>query len=171
MLYDSGRQKYELLLKRAGGWRTESYNEFYTKQNCEWVQVPSFHFDKLYSAIFQNRVELLPPDTQVLAFCMEFEYEIRDGLQEVLASSSLFHMIEALRQIEAQQYADLLLHIMQNDFHNEQFPLSDEQIERMQNQIEKADKVLWNNKSAYDVFHKAVVTRLITRLDYASYIF
>lgn len=37
--------------------------------------------------------------------------------------------------------------------------------------IEKADKVLWNNKSAYDVFHKAVVTRLITRLDYASYIF
>ena len=45
MLYDSGRQKYELLLKRAGGWRTESYNEFYTKQNCEWVQVPSFHFD------------------------------------------------------------------------------------------------------------------------------
>ena len=37
--------------------------------------------------------------------------------------------------------------------------------------IEKADKVLWNNKSAYDVFHKAVVTRLIMRLDYASYIF
>ena len=60
---------------------------------------------------------------------------------------------------------------MQNDFHNEQFPLRDEQTERMQNQIEKVDKVLWNNKSAYEVFHKVVVTRLITRLDYASYIF
>lgn len=86
----------------------------------------------------RQKYELLPPDAQVLAFCMEFEYEIRDGLQEVLASSNQFHMIEALRQIEAQQYADLLLHIMQNDFHNEQFPLRDEQTERMQNQYRKS---------------------------------
>ena len=162
---DNGQEQYHIFLKRAGGWRTESYNEFYFEQNGKLTQAPSFHFDKLYSAIWENRITQLSPSVQILAFCVEFDNEIRDDLQEVLASENLFSMVAALKAVGADQYAELLNDIISNDFPNVQFPLNDEQIEQMQSRIEKANGKIQNNKSAYAELHKALIHYLLENLD------
>ena len=32
VIYDNGLSEYSVVIKRAGGWRTESYNEFYMEK-------------------------------------------------------------------------------------------------------------------------------------------
>lgn len=36
VIYDNGLSEYSVVIKRAGGWRTESYNEFYIEMVTSW---------------------------------------------------------------------------------------------------------------------------------------
>lgn len=171
VICDDGRAQYHIFIKRVGGWRTVSYNEFYSEQNGKLTQAPAFHFDKLYSAILANKIAQLSPAEQILAFCVEFDNGIRDDLQEVLASENLFSMVEALKAVGVNQYAELLNDIISNDFPNVRFPLNDEQIEQMQARIEKANEKVWNNKSAYAELHKAFILYLLENLDHIDCIY
>ena len=49
-------------------------------------QLPSFHFDKLFDAIFNENIERWPHIEQTLALCLEFWNDIVDDVQELLAS-------------------------------------------------------------------------------------
>lgn len=166
ILYDGSLSEKNIILKRAGGWRTESYNEFYISKENKLEQLPSFHFEK----IFNNR-ESATRDEELLALCLEFWLYITDDLQEVLVSDSIFKMIEALQEIGAQQYYDLLSKIIWKDFSDIQFPMNEEQIDLMQDRIGKANKAIWNNKSADEEFHRATILFIIKRLNHADYIF
>lgn len=48
VIYDNGLSEYSVVIKRAGGWRTESYNEFYMEKGNVLEQLPSFHWEKLF---------------------------------------------------------------------------------------------------------------------------
>lgn len=166
ILYHHGLSEKNIILKRAGGWRTDSYNEFYIDTGDKLEQLPSFHYEK----IFNNR-EIASRDEKILSLCLEFWLCITDDLQEVFASDNIFEIIGALQEIGARQYHDLLSKIIWTDFCDIQFPMNDEQIDLMQNRIEKANKAVWNNKSADDEFHRAIILFIIKRLKRADYIF
>ena len=48
VIYDNGLSEYNVIIKRAGGWRTESYNEFYMDKGNALEQLPSFHWEGLF---------------------------------------------------------------------------------------------------------------------------
>ena len=48
VIYDKGLSEYNVIIKRAGGWRTESYNEFYMEKGKTLEQLPSFHWEGLF---------------------------------------------------------------------------------------------------------------------------
>ena len=108
VIINSNTIDYNILIKRAGGWRTDSYNEFYIDNDDTSDQLPSFHFDRFMNAVFNDSIDQLSPDEQVLALCLNFSYSIMDDIQEVLASSNLSCTIEALKTIGANRYVDLL---------------------------------------------------------------
>lgn len=172
-MYDRGLPENRVLLQRHGGWRTASYDVFYVNGDRQWEPLPTFHFEKCHSAIFQNAISRLSAEEQILALCLEFEYGITDDLEEVLASENLFDIIEALQTVGAKQYADFLRHILRHDFRDVRFPLDDEQIASrpLQRRIEKTHKAIWNDKVAHDEFHKAVVLYLLTKFSNADTIF
>lgn len=165
VLYDSGLSQKNLVLKRAGGWRTESYNEFYIDRGDKLEQLPSFHYERVF-----DKRRYVSQDEEVLVLCLEFWIYITDDLQEVLASDNVFEIIGALEKIGAQKYHDLLLKIIKEDFCGIQFPMSDEEIEQFQGRIEKANNAIWNNGACME-FRKAIAHFLITRLNDPDYIF
>lgn len=161
VLYDNGSSEYGVVIKRAGGWRTESYSEFYMDKGDTLEQLPSFHWEKFYEPR-----QSMPQGERLLALCQAFWISAADDLQEVFASEHLFEIIAALQTIGAQEYHDLLLKIMNDDFGGVGFPLDDAQIERMQPEIEGANRTFWRNKNAEAEFHEAVMNFLIAnRID------
>lgn len=120
VIYDNGLSEYSVVIKRAGGWRTESYNEFYMEKGNVLEQLPSFHWEKLFEL-----QQSMSQSERLLALSVEFWLSARDDLQEVLASEHLFEIIAALQTIGAHKYHDLLLKIMNDDFGDVRFPLDD----------------------------------------------
>lgn len=166
VIYDNGLSEYSVIIKRAGGWRTESYNEFYMEKGNALEQLPSFHWEGL----FELR-QTMSQSEKALALCVEFWMSAVDDLQEVLASEHFFKIIAALKTIGAHKYHDLLLKIMNGDFGGVRFPLDDNQIEQMQPKIEDAHRAFWKNKGAEAEFHGAVTSFLITNLDDSDHVF
>ncbi|MBD9203926.1 MAG: hypothetical protein EGQ29_04975 [Clostridiales bacterium] len=166
VIYDNGLSEYSVVIKRAGGWRTESYNEFYMEKGNVLEQLPSFHWEKLFE--LQQSMSL---SERLLALSVEFWMSAMDDLQEVLASEHLFEIIAALQTIGAHKYHDLLLKIMNDDFGDVRFPLDDNQIEQMQPKIEDANRAFWKNKGAEAEFRGAVTNFLITNLDASGHVF
>mgnify|MGYP003219556032 CR=1 FL=1 len=154
------------VIKRAGGWRTESYNEFYMEKGNVLEQLPSFHWEKLFEL-----QQSMSQSERLLALSVEFWMSAMDDLQEVLASEHLFEIIAALQTIGAHKYHDLLLKIMNDDFGDVRFPLDDNQIEQMQPKIEDANRAFWKNKGAEAEFRGAVTNFLITNLDASGHVF
>lgn len=107
VIYDNGLSEYSVVIKRAGGWRTESYNEFYMENGNVLEQLPSFHWEKLFEL-----QQSMSQSERLLALSVEFWMSAMDDLQEVLASEHLFEIITALQTIGAHKYHDLLLKIM-----------------------------------------------------------
>lgn len=120
VIYDNGLSEYSVVIKRAGGWRTESYNEFYMEKGNVLEQLPSFHWEKLFEL-----QQSMSQSERLLALSVEFWMSAMDDLQEVLASEHLFEIIAALQTIGAHKYHDLLLKIMNDDFGDVRFPLDD----------------------------------------------
>ena len=79
-------------------------------------QLPSFHFDKLLNAIFDEKVERLPHNEQTLALCLEFWNDIVDDVQELLASERVYKIIDSLREIGADKIADVISDIIEKYF-------------------------------------------------------
>lgn len=158
--------EYSVVIKRAGGWRTESYNEFYMEKGNVLEQLPSFHWEKLFEL-----QQSMSQSERLLALSVEFWMSAMDDLQEVLASEHLFEIIAALQTIGAHKYHDLLLKIMNDYFGEVRFPLDDNQIEQMQPKIEDANRVFWKNKGAEAEFRGAVTNFLITNLDASGHVF
>ncbi|MCH5197395.1 MAG: hypothetical protein J1E34_00685 [Oscillospiraceae bacterium] len=157
--------EYHILLKRAGGWRTASYNEFYMDNGQQTDSLPSFHFEKFMNAVYGDSADELSSDELLLAFCLEFWNGITDDIQEILASVHLTQMVDALQRIGVTIYADLLLQILNELFPNIALPLSDEQIDQMYNRIFKANKLIWNNEDlAWDELRKVVVKHITNKL-------
>ena len=165
VLYGDSRTVYRILLMRAGGWHTVSYNEFYIEQDGQPTPAPSFSFERLHSAIFENKMQKLSSTERVLALCIEFEYGLRDDIQEILASENLYSIAETLQNVGARQYAELLQNILHTDFSDVPLPLGDEQIEEMKNKIKRANEKVRNNRSAYNEFHKAFIRYLLCFLE------
>jgi|GEM_PF-280170 len=163
---ESGLSEYSVVIKRAGGWRTESYNEFYMEKGNVLEQLPSFHWEKLFEL-----QQSMSQSERLLALSVEFWMSAMDDLQEVLASEHLFEIIAALQTIGAHKYHDLLLKIMNDDFGDVRFPLDDNQIEQMQPKIEDANRAFWKNKGAEAEFRGAVTNFLITNLDASGHVF
>ena len=166
IIINSNTSDYNILLKRAGGSRTDSYNEFFVDNGDTIEQLPSFHFDRFMNAVFNDSIDQLSPDEQVLALCLNFSYSIMDDIQEVLASSNLSYTMEALKTIGANRYVDLLAQVIDEYFHNVSLPLNDEQIEQMYDGINKANQLIWKNEGpAYDELHKAIVRHITEKLN------
>jgi hypothetical protein len=166
VFHDNGSAEYSVVIKRAGGWRTESYNEFYTDKGQTIEQLPSFHWEKF----FELR-QTMSPSERTLALCVEFWMSAADGLEEVLASEYLFEIITALQTIGAHEYHDLLLKIVNDDFGGVRFPLDDNQLEQMQPEIEDINRAFWNNKNAEAEFHEAVANFLMANLNDSDHVF
>lgn len=165
VIYGSDIPEYNILLKRAGGWRTDSYNEFYIDNGGRISQLPSFHLEKFRYYALRNSSGEFSQDERLLAFCMEFWNGITDDVQEVLASENLTEIIAALQKIGATQYADLLLQIINNFFSDVVLPLNDEQLDHMYDRMNKANKLIWNDtNSARDELHKVVVRHITSKL-------
>ena len=73
VIINSNTIDYHILIKRAGGWRTDSYNEFFIDNDDTSDQLPSFHFDRFMNAVFNDSIDLLSPDEQVLALCLNLK--------------------------------------------------------------------------------------------------
>ena len=166
VIYDNGLSEYSVVIKRAGGWRTESYNEFYMEKGNVLEQLPSFHWEKLFEL-----QQSMSQSERLLALSVEFWMSAMDDLQEIIASEHLFEIIAALQTIGAHKYHDLLLKIMNDDFADVRFPLDDNQIEQMQPKIEDANRAFWKNKGAEAEFRGAVTNFLITNLNASGHVF
>lgn len=158
--------EYSIVLKRAGGWRTDSYNEFYIDKSQQIAPLPSFHFEKFMNAVYGDSADELSSDERLLALCLEFWNGITDDIQEVLASNHLSEMIDALQKIGATRYTNLLLQIVDELFPDIALPLSDDQIDQMYDRVSKANKLIWNNeKIAWDELHMRVVEHIKSKLN------
>lgn len=67
VIYDNGLSEYSVVIKRAGGWRTESYNEFYMEKGNVLEQLPSFHWEKLFEL-----QQSMSQSERLLALSVEF---------------------------------------------------------------------------------------------------
>lgn len=166
VICDSDRSEYSVLLKRAGGWRTSSYNEFYLENDQQTVPLPSFHLEKYKNAIDRDSTAALSSDERILAFCLAFWSGIVDDIQELLSSDDLTEIIDALQKVGATRYANLLLQIINELFSDVVLPLSDKQLNKMHDRINIANKLIWHDKkSAGEELHSAVIKYITSRLN------
>ena len=157
--------EYSIILKTAGGWRTESYNEFYINIGQQITPLPSFHFEKFMNAISEHHIHELSSDEQLLALCLEFWCGLTDDILKVLTSEHLTEIIDALQKIGAAQFADFLLCVINEFFPGVALPLSDEQIERMEDRILKAHRSIWKEKSAWEELYGGLAKHIAGKLN------
>lgn len=166
VIINSNINDYNILIKRAGGWRTDSYNEFYIDNGDTIDQLPSFHFERFMNAVFDGSIDQLSLNDQILALCLNFSYSITDDIQEVLASSNFSKTIDALGTIGANQYIDLITQVVDKYFNDVSIPLNDEQIEQMFDRLNEANQLIWKNEGpAYDELHKVMVRYITEKLN------
>lgn len=162
VLYDNGQSDYHVLMKRAGGWTTASYNTFYVEQNGKLAQAPSFHLDKLHRAIYSREISGLSPDEQVLTLCLALNDGIQSYFDEAFAAQNPSSMIEALETIGAGQSARLLRAALAPDGHPAQ---------QTPDSLKKAADAVWKNKEAYAEYHEAFIRFMLAKLPHADYVF
>lgn len=171
VIRNENKAEYNVMLRTRGGWKTEVYCEFYICTDAQMQQLPSFHFDKLLNAIFDEKVERLPHSEQTLALCLEFWNDIADDVQELFASERIYKIIDSLRKIGADKIADVISDIIEKYFSGVQFPLNDVQLEQMYESVNKANMNIWENKSALDEFHGALVRYIVNNFNDQKYIY
>ena len=166
VICDKNLEIYNILLKRIGGWRTASYNEFYIDDGQKIEKLPSFHFERFIDAIFNNNIEQLSKNEQLLVLCLEFWNSILDDIQEVLASSNLVKIIEALQLVGANQCAKFLMRVLEKNFPNETLPLEEVKIEQLNDRINIINQEIWKNESGgLEEFRRVVIHHITNRLN------
>ena len=84
VIYDNGLSEYSVVIKRAGGWRTESYNEFYMEKGNVLEQLPSFHWERLFEL-----QQSMSQSERLLALSVEFWMSAMDDLQEAFGNKRI----------------------------------------------------------------------------------
>lgn len=171
VIHNENKAEYNVVLRVRGGWRTGAHCEFYICTDTQMQQLPSFHFDKLFDVIFNENIERLSHNEQTSALCLEFWNDIVDDVQELLASERVYKIVYSLREIGADKIADVTSDIIEKYFSGVQLPLNDEQLEQMYESVKKANKNIWENKSALDEFHDALVRYIINNFNDQKYIY
>ncbi|MDE6421776.1 MAG: hypothetical protein K2K87_14825 [Lachnospiraceae bacterium] len=92
-------------IRRAGGWKTNSYKEFFVYQNGEYVNLPSFDYTHYVHACHNDTIfSGLTEQEKRFARCLEFREAVSDAADEVLCSETLFNMLDAINCIGVKQY-------------------------------------------------------------------
>lgn len=99
---------------------------------------------------------------ELLALCLECAWAVGE---DVLSSEHLLDIIGALQTIGAAQYAKLISEVIQNEFPNVQFPLSEEQMALMQARLDRAEREIGNAPGANDEFRQAMAHYMMTKLN------
>lgn len=157
VIHDDGQPEYSLLMKvNAQG--TPPCSEFYIENGAEPAKLPMFHLERF----LQADPAQLTPEEQVLALCLECAWAVGE---DVLSSEHLLDIIGALKTIGAAQYAKLIAEVIQNEFPNVQFPLSEEQMALMQARLDRAEREIGNAPGANDEFRQAMAHYMMTKLN------
>lgn len=157
-------------IRRAGGWKTNSYNEFFVCKNGKYVNLPSFDYTRYYKACYDDTIfSGLTEYEQKLARCLEFREAVSDAADEVLCSEKLFDMLNALQCIGAQQYAKAFDTILKQQFIGITLPLNDEMLDNkdVAAKVEKANEIVWEcekRDKAIEELHKCLVTCIIDHI-------
>lgn len=150
-------------IRRAGGWRTDSYNEFYVREIDMYVNLPSFDYARYYQACYDDILfSELTEKERILTLGLAFFNEVSDGADEVLYNERLLEMLGALQHIGAMHYLNAFTSIVNHVFDGITLPLNDEiqEDKDIQKRLAEANRIVWdsekNNKSAEE-FHKCIV--------------
>lgn len=165
VIYDKNVSEYKIILKRAGGWQTASYNEFYIDNGNKKEPIPSFHFDKFAEAAFLSGIDELPPDERRLALYLKSWDEIPSNAEEILMSNHFDEIIDALKEIGAKKFVNLFSNIINEFFPDVTLPLSYKQCRQMRDRINDANKMIRNNeKSTWDELRYIMVKHITSTL-------
>ena len=163
--HDQGVTDVSVVLKRAGGWRTDSYIEFYLDTENGLHPLPSFHFERFAKSVYGDKLDTLDADERVLAVCLEFWNAISESVDEVLASENYHEILHSLHRIGANQYEQLLERVSKDLFPGIELPLTDEQLEQLSGKVDAANQMIWKNeKPASEEFRKAIVDHMLRHL-------
>ncbi len=114
---DDGSREYHIVIKRAGGWKTDSYNEFYRLVDDKMLGLPSFKYDKYWSAMLDNEeFAKLTESEKTFTRCLEFENDICDDLDDLLCNEHYHEMLEAVRVIGANGIYDAITSFVAEQF-------------------------------------------------------
>ncbi|MBD5530800.1 MAG: hypothetical protein HDQ98_01175 [Lachnospiraceae bacterium] len=156
-------------IRRAGGWKTNSYKEFFVYKNGEYVTLPSFDYTHYVHVGHNDTIRSgLTEQEKRFARCLEFREAVSDAA-DVLCSEILFDMLDAIKCIGAKQYTIAFDTILEQLFAGIALPLDD----NMRNnkdiaaKIEKANHIVRDCvklNGAMEELHKCLVTYIIEHL-------
>ena len=164
ILHDNGQGFYELTCKMQGGWAAPSEMRFYQKTADGEMPVQPLHSGRLYTAIFQEKLETLSKPEQTLALCREFWNGICEDADEILYSPYVREMADALHEVGAAEY-EAFLRNMIAQFADVPLPLNDERIEAMRKRIDEFNRAETRiSKTAIPELREAMALYLVEHL-------
>ena len=165
ILHENGQGFYELTCKMQGGWIAPSEMRFFQKTASEEIPVQPFYSGRLYTAIFEEKLDTLSQPEQTLALCREFWNGVCEDMDEVLYSPYIHEMAEALHEVGATEY-EKFLRDMIAQFADVSLPLSDEQIEAMRKRIDEFNRAETRiSKTAMPELREAMALYLVEHID------
>lgn len=166
---DDGSDEYNIVIKRAGGWGTDSYKELYRVKSDKTIDLPSFHYNRYWSAIFSNdEFSELSEAERVFARCLEFGNEICDDIDALLCNEHYHEMLKSVKQIGAQKFYDAITSFVSEQFvHEIELPFEDSPDSYYYRSVVSSGNAMikncWKN-GAYEEFHKCMVHYLIDNI-------
>ncbi len=162
---DDGSDEYAIVIKRAGGWRTDSYQEFYKLADNKTDLLPSYSYDKLLSAIYSaDDFSKLRECEKVFARGLEFDNDIRDDMDALLCNGHYHEMLEAVKEIGAKDIYVAVTSFVAGQFSRDtELPFEHSPDSHYyRSAVANGNKMLkncWEN-GAYEAFHKCLVCYL-----------
>lgn len=166
---DDGSDEYNIVIKRAGGWITNSYKEFYRVKSDKTINLPSFHYDRYWPAIFSSdEFSELSEAERVFTRCLEFGNEICDDIDALLCNEHYHEMLKAVKQIGAQKFYDAITSFVFQQFaHEIELPFEDSPDSYFyRSAVSNGNAMIKNclKNGAYEEFHKCMVHYLIDNI-------
>ena len=162
---DDGSDEYFITIKRAGGWKTNSYMEFYKRNTDQMINLPSFECDKFWSAIVNDdEFAQLRECEKIFARCLEFQNDINDDIDALLCNEHYHEMLAAVKQIGANGVYNAITSLVSEQFSPDfELPFNDSQgscfkRSAVSNGNKAPDGYLKNG--AYEELHKCLVSYL-----------
>ncbi len=168
-LLDDNSEAYNITIKRSGGCRTASYNEYFLLKSNQLKMLPSFDFRNFSEAIYDKlKFNLLNADEKILARCLEFDVDFHDDIDALLCNEHYYEMLGAIHKIGA-----VSIYSSINDFVREQFsrgeviPFDDTpDTKEYEYKTNIGNKILINaqKNGEYDEFYKCMIMFICNKL-------